>query len=266
MVDWGAGSYERTAAELAPVAEVVVERASVGAGDDVVDLACGTGNAALLAASRGAHVIGVDGAPRLLAVARERAAAQGLQLDLREGDLLELPVDHGAADVVLSVFGVIFAREPRAALRELARVLRPDGRALITAWIPAGPIDAMLTALGRIMARVAPGPPPPRFTWSDPEALATVAGDAGLAVTATERRELAIRAASPEAYVEAGREHPMALAMRPALARAGAEREARDAMVGVLRDANEDRAGFLVHSPYVLHELHHARRPGGRSP
>src|SRR3954454_5632737 len=120
VVDWGAGRYETTAAELAPVAEVVVERASVRAGDDVVDVACGTGNAALLAAARDAHVIGVDGAPRLLAVARERAAAQGLEVELREGDLLALPVADGAADVVLSVFGVIFARDAALAPREIA--------------------------------------------------------------------------------------------------------------------------------------------------
>ncbi len=91
MVDWGAGRYETTAAELAPVAQVVVERAGISPGDDVVDIACGTGNAALLAAGRGARVVGVDGAPRLLEVARERARAQGIVLDLREGDLLALP-------------------------------------------------------------------------------------------------------------------------------------------------------------------------------
>src|SRR3954453_14228263 len=71
-VDWGAGRYETTAAELAPAAELVVERSGVGAGDDVLDVACGTGNAALGAAARGARVVGVDGAARLLAVARER--------------------------------------------------------------------------------------------------------------------------------------------------------------------------------------------------
>jgi len=259
VVDWSAGRYETTAAELAPVAEVVVDRAGVAAGDVVVDLACGTGNAALIAAARGAHVVGVDGARRLLAVARERAASQGVGIDLRHGDLLALPVDDGGADVVLSVFGVIFAREPAAALREIARILRPDGRAFVTAWLPAGPIDAMLAAVSSIMARVAQGPPPPRFAWSDADVLGPLAHDCGLVLTATDQRELAVRAASPEAYVEAGRAHPMALAMAPALVRAGAADEARAAMVAVLRDANEDRAGFLVHSPYVIHELTHAR-------
>jgi len=255
MVDWDAGRYETTAAELGPAAEVVVERAGVGAGDVVVDVACGTGNAALLAAARGAHVVGVDGAPRLLAVAHERAASQKVEIDLRHGDLLALPVDDGAADVVLSIFGVIFAREPAAALREIARILRPDGRAFVTAWVPAGPIDAMLAAMGRIMARVAPGPPPSRFAWFDPAVLGPLAHGCGLVLAATEPRELTIRAASPEAYVEAGREHPMALAMTPALVRADAAEEVREAMVAVLRDANEDRTGFLVHSPYVIHEL-----------
>jgi SAM-dependent methyltransferase len=255
MVDWGAGRYETTAAELAPVAEVVVERSGVGAGDVVVDVACGTGNAALLAAARGARVVGVDGASRLLAVARERAAARGVEIELLEGDLAALPLGDRTADVVLSVFGVIFAAGPADALREIARILRPDGRAYVTAWIPAGPIDAMLGAVGRVVARVAPKPPPRRFAWADPEALGAVARDSGLVLAATEPAELAIRAASPEAYVDAGSEHPMALAMRPALERAGAADEARDAMIDVLREANESKTAFLVHSPYVIHEL-----------
>src|SRR5215216_371295 len=123
MVDWGAGNYELTAAQLTPVAEVVVARVGIAAGDAVLDVACGTGNAALLAAARGARVVGVDAAPRLLAVARERAAALGVEVELLEGDLAALPVGDGAADVVLSVFGVIFAADPASALREVARVL-----------------------------------------------------------------------------------------------------------------------------------------------
>jgi SAM-dependent methyltransferase len=168
VVDWGAGSYETTAAELAPAARAVVERAGVVPGAGVVDVACGTGNAALLAARRGARVVGVDGARRLLEVARERARADGVVLDLREGDVHALPVNDAAADVVLSVFGVIFAQDPAQALREIARILRPGGRVLITAWIPAGPIDAMLAAMGRIVGRVTSGPPPKRFPWAPP--------------------------------------------------------------------------------------------------
>jgi SAM-dependent methyltransferase len=254
MVDWSAGSYESTAAELAPVAEAVVARSGVGAGDDVVDVACGTGNAALAAAARGARVVGIDGAPRLLSVAGERAVELGLDVEWREGDLEALPAEDGTADVVLSVFGVIFAREPASALAEIARVLRPGGRALISAWVPAGPLHEMLEVVGRAMEQIAASPRP-RFAWSDTEVLAPVARSAGLEPGATERSELAVRAASPEAYVDAGRNHPMAVASLPALQRAGADEATREGMVRVLQDANEDPSGFLIHSPYVIHEL-----------
>jgi len=254
-LDWGAGRYEITAAELAPIASAVVSRAALAAGEAVVDLACGTGNAALLAAAGGAQVVGVDSAQRLLGVARDRAREAGVELDLREGDLLALPLDDASADVVLSVFGVIFAADPAGALLEIARVLRPGGRVLITAWVPAGPIEAAFGAMNRIIARISEPPPRRRFAWFDAEVLGPLAAEAGLVLESTASFELAITESSPEAYVAAGQQHPMALAVRPVLQGAGAESEVQDAMLAVLREANEDPDGFLVHSPYVLHAL-----------
>src|SRR5689334_10537672 len=105
--DWSAGRYERTAGQLLSAARVVVERAAVAPGERVVDVGCGTGNAALLAAERGARVTGVDPAVRLLGVAREQAAARGLVADFAEGDAAHLPLGDGEAQAVLSVFGVI---------------------------------------------------------------------------------------------------------------------------------------------------------------
>lgn len=255
MVDWGVGEYEATARELDPVARVVVEQAALSASEDVVDLACGTGNAALLAAGCGARVIGIDSAPRLLDVARERARTQGVVLDLREGDLLALPVHDSAADVLLSVFGVIFAPDPAQSLQEIARVLRPGARALVSAWVPAGPIDAMLGAMGRIVGRVTQDPARRRVAWSDADTVGPLAAQAGLKLNATISRELPIRSTSPDAYVAAGQRHPMAVAVRPVIQHAGVDAEVRDAMTAVLREANEDPSGFLVHSPYVVHEL-----------
>jgi SAM-dependent methyltransferase len=255
VVDWGAGNYETTAAELEPVAQAVVRQAALSPGDEAVDLACGTGNAALLAAAQGARVVGVDAAPRLLEIARERALSQAVKLDLRPGDLLALPIDDATADVVLSVFGVIFASNAEQSLREIARVLRPGGRALLTAWVPAGPIDAMLGAMGRIVGRITGSPTPPRFPWFDPDAVGPLAAEVGLVLESTTSGELPILAPSPEAYVADGQEHPMALAIRPVIEQAGAASEVQAAMTAVLREANEDPGAFLVHSPYVVHEL-----------
>jgi ubiquinone/menaquinone biosynthesis C-methylase UbiE len=255
MVDWGAGSYERTASELEPVADTVVDRALLSEDVDVIDLACGTGNAALLAAGRGARVMGIDGSSRLLDVARERAQAEGVEIDFREGDLLDLPAESDSADLVVSIFGVIFARTPAQALREVARVLRPGGRMLMTAWIPAGPIDAMIAAQARILARGNERPRAERFAWFDPNALGPLAEEAGLTLQATMPALLTIRDRSPEAYELAGREHPMALAARPGIERAGVADEVQAAMIAVLREANEDPDAFLVHSPYVVHDL-----------
>ena len=205
MVDWDAGSYETTAAiEMAPVGDIVVDAAGIAADENVIDVASGAGNAALVAAS---------------------------------------------------VFGVIFATDPTGALREIRRVLRPSGRVFVSAWVPEGPVDAMLGAVGGIVARITDGRPAPRFAWSDPAVLGPVAAEAGLVLETTTIHELPIRATSAEAYLDLNSRHPMAVAVSPMVRSAGAEDELRAAQLSVLRDANEDPDGFLVHSPYVIHRL-----------
>jgi SAM-dependent methyltransferase len=260
MVDWDRGRYERTAAELAQVAEALVAAAAPQPGERVLDIACGTGNAALLAAARGAEVVGVDAAQRLLAVARERAAAAGVSAEFLAGDLLALPVRDASVDVALSVFGVIFAADPGAAVGEVARVLRPGGRAFVSAWAPAGPILVMISAFGRVLGEVTGVEPPTRMDWSDSAAVAAIAEPRGLAVSST-RGELEVRAPSPAAYVDAGREHPVTVDAWPALERAGVAAALREEMIDVLAAANEDPHGLLLRSPYVVHDL----RPRART-
>lgn len=260
MVDWGKGRYEDTAAELEPVAAAVVALAAPRTGERVLDIACGTGNGALLAAARGADVVGLDSAPRLVAVAGERAAAAGLALELLVGDAQAMPVADASFDVAVSIFGVIFASDPARAIAEIARVLRPGGRAYVTAWVPAGPINDMLTVLGRAIGRASgDGPPPPkRFPWSKADSVRSIAEPCGLRVTTTDH-ELEIRAASPVTYVDAGSQHPMALDAWPLLERAGVLDTLRDEMTGALAPHNEDAPRLLIRSPYVIHEL----RPAG---
>ena len=253
-VDWGAGEYERTATELLPVAEHVVSLARLERGERVLDVACGTGNAALLAARSGASVVGLDGARRLIEVARARAAADGLGAEFMVGDAQALPFDGAEFDVALSVFGVIFAQDADRVLGEIARVLRRGGRALVSAWVPAGPIDAMSGAFGRAVAR-ATGATLPRFAWHDPDAAGPLAAR-HRAELRVHDGSLTIVGDSPEAYLaDAERHHPMSLAGRPLLERAGTYAAARAQALAALRDGNEDPGRFRVTSPYRVLEL-----------
>lgn len=254
MVDWGAGRYEETAAELEPVARNVVELAAPQPGEALVDLACGTGNAALLGARAGAEVTGLDAAPRLIDVARTRAAEEGLAAGFVVGDLQALPFEDGRFDVALSVFGVIFAADPGQAFGELVRVLAPRGRGFVSAWVPAGPIDAMVGAFARA-APPAPGPERKRFPWHDPEAVGALAADHAVDV-AFHDGALAIADSSPEAYLDRqGETHPMSIALRPVLERAGTYAAARERALAALREGNEDPSGFRVTSPYRVVEV-----------
>src|SRR3954468_19839210 len=246
MVDWSAGAYERTAAELEPAARHVVERAAIAPGERVLDLACGTGNAARAAAAAGARVTGLDSAPRLVEGARERVP----DAEFVGGDAPGLPFDDGAFDVVVSVFGVIFVPDPARAIAEIVRVLAPGGRALLSAWRPEGPGTRMVGGLGRGPAAAAGAPSRPSFAWDDAAAIADLAAAHGATVDA-EDVSLAIVAGSPEAYFALAEEHhPMSVAGRPLLEAAGTYPALREEAIGVLRAGNEDPAGFRVTSPY----------------
>jgi SAM-dependent methyltransferase len=255
MVDWGIGRYEQTAAELAPVAEHVVSLADIERGDVVVDLAAGTGNAALLAARVGAVVTGLDAAPRLIDVARGRAATESVDASFVVGDIEALPFDNCSFDVALSVFGLIFAGDASRAFDEMIRVLRPSGRALFSVWVPAGPIDAMVGTFGRAIA-AATGSSRERFAWHDAAAVGELAARHDAQVQIHEG-QLHITAASPVAYFESGEQHhPMSIAGRVVLERAGTYRQVRDEALAILRHANEDPQAFRVSSPYRVIEVH----------
>jgi SAM-dependent methyltransferase len=252
-MDWGLGRYETTAEELSPVAAAVVERAAISSGDRVVDIGCGTGNAALLAALRGAQVTGVDPAARLLEVARVRAAESGVRATFVQGDAASIPVATASADVVLSVFAVIFAPDPAAASAEMARVTAPGGRILLTAWIPEGAINDCVGIFQKAVAAAIglPAGPPP-FAWHEQSALASLFGTHGLSVT-VEPGQLAFTASSAREYLEIqGRDHPMSIAGQALLDSRGEGEVLRDRALGVLEAANEDPDAFRVTSRYVV--------------
>ncbi len=154
---WAMGDFAAVAErELWPVGERIVKRLGVRPGEVVLDIGCGTGNAAIRAALAGADTIGVDLTPELLDVARHGASRSGVTVEWREGDAEALPVEDASVDVVVSTFACELAPRHRIVAREIARVLRPGGRLGLCVWPPDG-------TMGRIMQTVAaylPAPPP----------------------------------------------------------------------------------------------------------
>ena len=131
---WAGGAYERVADEFAPIHDRVVAAVAPQPGERVLDVACGTGGVALRAARAGAEVVGLDLSAAQLEKARAAASSEGLDVRFDEGDCQEMPYEEASFDVVVSVFGAIFAASHAAAAAELGRVCRPGGRLALTAW------------------------------------------------------------------------------------------------------------------------------------
>jgi SAM-dependent methyltransferase len=152
---WSSGDWPGFAPIIQNVSDHVVESLGVGEGDDYLDVATGSGNAAEVAARRGATVTGLDLVPELIDAARARFAAAGLEAEFVVGDAENLPFEDESFDRVTSIFGVMFAPRHQVAADELVRVARPGAKIAITAWTPSGLNGQMFKLLGAHM------PPPP---------------------------------------------------------------------------------------------------------
>lgn len=254
VTDWGVGRYERTAEMLLPAARVLVDSASVKTAERVLDLGCGTGNVALLAAAAGAQVTAVDPSPRLLSVASATAERQGLALSTALGDAASIPASGSTFDCILSNFGLIFAPDPHAAAAEVARVATEDGRVAFTAWVPGGALGA-LASTAEALVRSAVGAPPatPGFPWHDEEELQAVFSRHGMTIAVRGPHELLVSAPSAEAYLEVElANHPLAVAADGVLRARGVAEEARENMLRVLKDHNEAEDAFRSTSRYIV--------------
>ena len=150
---WASGHYDRVAREVVPVlGERLVDHLGVGAGERVLDVAAGTGNAAVPAARRGASVVASDLTPELLEAGR--AEHPEADIDWQVADAEALPWPDASYDVVMSTVGVMFAPHHQAAADELLRVTRPGGRLGILSWTPEG-------FIGRLFATMRDFVPPP---------------------------------------------------------------------------------------------------------
>lgn len=161
---WIDGDFGRIAKSLEPAAEEFVARRRIGPGMRVLDVACGSGNAAIPAARAGASVTGLDIAPNLLEQARSRAKEQGLNIVFEEGDAEALPYPEGAFDLVLSMFGAMFATRPEVTAAELLRVCRPGGKVAMANWTPRGFAGQMFRT---VASHVPPPPVPSPVEWGD---------------------------------------------------------------------------------------------------
>ena len=188
---WAFGDYPAVVRDLIPsLGEVLVEASGVHAGQSVLDVAAGNGNAAIPAALRGAQVVACDLTPELCTEGWRESKRRGLEIFWHEADAEALPYEDADFDVALSCVGVMFAPRHQRTADELVRVVRPGGTIGLLSWTPEGFIGQMFATM-KPWAPPAPAGalPPPR--WGDPEHVTALLGDRVEAVT-FERRDLEV--------------------------------------------------------------------------
>lgn len=182
---WSSGDFNKIARQTMMIAEDLCRAADPRPGERLLDIACGSGNVALIAARRFCDVAGLDIAENLIERAKLRAAAEGVRIDFRVGDAQDLPWPDGHFDMVTSAFGIMFAPDQTRAATEALRVCRPGGRLALANWMPEG--------FGKeffgVHARHAPPPAgmPSPLNWGSEDGITALLGD-GVSDTRFERR------------------------------------------------------------------------------
>lgn len=196
---WASGDFHAVAMLIQPVADQLCHAVDLQAGWRVLDVATGSGNAAIAAARCGCDVVGVDYVPSLLERGRRRVEAEGVSVALLEGDAEALPFPDRSFDAVLSVYGSMFAPDHVQAASELARVARPGGRIGLATWTPDGFIGEMLKVVASHVPP-APGVASP-LLWGTERYLRELFGGEIDALTSTERT-FTFRFRSAEEFVD----------------------------------------------------------------
>ena len=200
---WASGDFSVVGTTLQIVGESLAEAADVNAGERVLDVAAGNGNATLAAARRFADVTSTDYVPALLDRGRARAQAEGLSVAFEVADVENLPFADASFDVVLSTFGAMFAPDHRRTASEMLRVLKSGGRLGLANWTPDGFIGRLFKVIG---AHV---PPPAGLQspalWGTEAHLATLFGD-GAAHIRCERKFFNFRYRSAAHWVQVFRD------------------------------------------------------------
>jgi ubiquinone/menaquinone biosynthesis C-methylase UbiE len=184
---WALGDYPRVAEQVIPdLGSVLVESSGVRPGDRVLDVAAGSGNAAIPAALAGASVVASDLTPELLDVGRAVAAERGVQLRWDQADAEALPYDDGEFDAVLSCVGVMFAPHHQTSADELVRVCRPGGTIGLINWTPEGFVGEMFATMKPYLPPPPPGVQPPPL-WGSEDHVRQLFGDRVTGLTMSRR-------------------------------------------------------------------------------
>lgn len=253
---WMAGDFGKLAPFIQDEAEAFVARLDLKPGMKVLDVGCGTGNLAIVAARTGAVVTGVDIAPNLLAQAEARARAEGLNVHFQEGDVEALSFGDGEFDVVASMFAAMFAPRPRVAAAEMMRVCRPGGVIAMANWTP----DSFIAERHEITGRYSPPPAglESPSLWGV-EAVVRERFGEGVIISATARTAVFDVPMSPEETNQHFSRHSGSTQML--IQKLDAER--RSALLGEMlahwKSRNRgDATRTIVHSKYL--EVHATRR------
>lgn len=196
---WSAGDYAVIGTTLQIVGETLCEALDLRAGERVLDVAAGNGNATLAAARRWCDVVSTDYVGALLERGKTRASAEGLAVQFEEADAENLPYADGSFDVVLSTFGVMFTPNQERAASELARVCRSGGKIGLANWTPTGFIGELLKLIGRYI------PPPAGIRspslWGTEERLRVLFGER-IATLKAERQNFVFRYRTPQHWLD----------------------------------------------------------------
>lgn len=234
---WSTGNYADVCDTMIPtLGAQLVQLARVRAGEKVLDVAAGSGNATLPAAAIGARVTALDITPRLLDVGAERAARAGLEVTWVNGDAHALPFADAEFDCVLSCVGVQFCADAGAAARELLRTCRPGGRIALIAWTPEGFIGQILAAVSSATGASRSTSSP--LTWGRESGVRELFANGACAI-AFGRAHVEMPATSPSAWVDymAGAYGPMVRARR-ALEQRDGWTPLREVLIGIAASHN----------------------------
>lgn len=217
----------------------------------MLDVACGSGNATIPAAKTGATTTGLDITPELIEAGKMNAAEAGVEIDWIEGDAQDLPFDDASFDVVVSVFGCMFAPDHRKTAAELARVLKPGGRLAVAAWRPEGNVGRMF---GTIASHLPPPPegfqPPP--LWGTDDHVREIFEGTGVELE-LEPTTVDFTADTPDEYLEEmERDLPPIVAARAGLEPEGKWDALRNDLLELYRDSNESDTGFSAPQEYLI--------------